>query len=153
MPRTKEKQLTAAQLNDFRIASNRVSVESIRYAADICGYSPLTTDTITALESSIETGSANFRVLLQRATKSTFANEPLLGAILCALRWASSENKGGFRVGNIVDAIRAAKLKKRLPHSDVETYKKLEDIHSQYLGPYYQKLKTDEENTKENTNE
>lgn len=32
MPRTK---LTEEQKNEFRIASNRVSLESLRYAADI----------------------------------------------------------------------------------------------------------------------
>jgi len=39
------------------------------------------------------------------------------------------------------------RLKKRLPHLDAETYEKLKDIHNQPLGPYYQKLKIERENT------
>jgi hypothetical protein len=73
-PRAAQQPVTESQLKEFRIASNRVSLESIRYAANICGYTPLTTETITALEKLIETGSANFRPLYQRATRST---EPL----------------------------------------------------------------------------
>jgi hypothetical protein len=84
--------LNEAQLKDFRIASNRVSLESIRYAAGIVGYTDLVTATIVTLEKLVE-GSASTsecRVLHKRATSSTFRDEPLLDAILIALKWAAS---------------------------------------------------------------
>jgi hypothetical protein len=90
MPKTKTK-LTEAQKSQFRIASNRVSLESIRYAVGICGTTPLATETITALEKLVETGSANLRPLYQRATKASLAEEPLLDSILAALRWANGK--------------------------------------------------------------
>jgi hypothetical protein len=140
MPKAKQS-LTEEQLRQFRNASNRVSVESLRYAANICGYTELTTETITALEKLIETGSANLRPLYQRATKSTFADEPLLDAILCALKWATSDGTGPFQVGNLVDAIYTAKCKNGQTYSDEETYQHLGEIHNRFMGPYYQQLK------------
>lgn len=116
-------------------------MESLRYAGSVCGTTPLVSETIAALEKIIETGSANLRPLYQRATKSTFATEPLLDAILCALKWASSECVGGFQVGNVVDAIYGAKLRRGEPNSDAETYEKLNEIHNRFLGPYYEQLK------------
>lgn len=71
--------LTEAQLKEFRIATNRVSLESIKYAAGIVGYTDLVTATITTLEKLIE-GSAsasNCRVLHKQATKATFRDEPV----------------------------------------------------------------------------
>lgn len=50
--------LTEAQLKDFRIATNRVSLESIRYLAGIVGYTDLVTATITTLEKLVQ-GSAS----------------------------------------------------------------------------------------------
>jgi hypothetical protein len=129
--RSAARPLTEILLKEFRNASNRVSVESLRYAANICGYTELTTETITTLEKLIETGSANLRPLHQRAAKSTFSEEPLLDAILRALKWASSNGTGGFRVGNVVDAIYGAKLKRGEPNSDAETYARLAAIHDQ----------------------
>jgi hypothetical protein len=54
MPKTKQP-FTEEQLRQFRNASNRASVESLRYAADIWRYTSLTTETITAPEKLIET--------------------------------------------------------------------------------------------------
>jgi hypothetical protein len=71
----KKPPLTATQLKDFRVATNRVSLESINYAAEIVGYTDLVTATVAALETLIETGSADcqsLRVLNQKAANPTF---------------------------------------------------------------------------------
>lgn len=143
MPKTKQPPLTAAQLKDFRTATNRVSLESIKYAAEIVGYTDLVTATTAALETLVESGSAQCRQLYNQATKSTFRDEPLKDAITVALKWANSDGTGGFAIGNVVDAIYAARLQRKEKHSDEEVYRKLREIHDQYLGSYYQKLKTE----------
>jgi hypothetical protein len=78
-----------------------------------------------------------------KAAKSNFRDEPLLDAILISLKWASSEGKGQFMAGNIVDQIYAARARRKEKHSDAEVYEKLEEIRRQCLDPYYQKLKTE----------
>ena len=55
---------------------------------------------------------------------------------------------GGFAVGNIVDAVYAARLKRGELRSDKEIYQRLDDIRRQCLSPYYEKL-----NTEGNSNE
>jgi hypothetical protein len=45
-----EMKLTKSQTQNWWVASNRDSLESLRYAADICGYTPLTTATVAALK-------------------------------------------------------------------------------------------------------
>jgi cold shock protein len=75
MPKSNQP-LTEEQLRQFRNAVIASLWNRFRYAADICGYTSLTTETITTLEKLIESGSANIRPLYQQATKSTFANEP-----------------------------------------------------------------------------
>src|SRR5437870_642057 len=118
----KEKRLTKTQLKEWRIASNRVSVEAIRYAADIVGYTDVTRATITALEAIINDltrhGSTEGRAsvaecqkLLQKASKATLRDEPLVHPLRIALKWAASDGKGEFLVGNIVDPIYATKIK------------------------------------------
>ena len=61
------------------------------------------------------------RVLHKRATSLTFRDEPLLDAILIALKWAASEGKGEFMVGNIADPIYAVKTQAGEPNPDEET--------------------------------
>jgi hypothetical protein len=150
MPKTK---LTETQLREFRIATNRVSLESIKYAAEIVGQTDLVNATVAALEKLIENGSANscsvdcpnLRALYQRATKSTLDAEPLLDAILTALRWAISEGKGGFAVGNIVDPIYHTRFQRKEEHDDdEEVYQRLEEIRRQCLTPYYEQLKSEQ---------
>jgi hypothetical protein len=150
MPKTKTP-LTPIQQEQFRVATNRVSLESIKYAAEIVGYTDLVTATVAALERFVETASGNcrttcndLRVLYQRAKQSTVAAEPLLDAILTASRWANSEGKGGFAVGNIVDPIMHAKTIRSETHDDEKVYQRLEDIRSQWLTPYYEQLKKDQ---------
>jgi hypothetical protein len=139
---TKEKRLTESQLKAWRIASNRVSLESLRYAADICGYTPLTTETITTLETLItgRASSADCRVLYQQALNATLRSEPLIHPIRIALDWASSDGSGEFLVGNIVDPIYSAKWDAGEPNPDAETNKKLEEIRHNILGPYFRQL-------------
>jgi hypothetical protein len=149
MPKTK---LTEEQKNEFRKASNRVSLESLRYAADICGYTPLLTETIAALDNLVQRDpvsrdfdSVHCRQLYGKAAKSNYREEPLLHAISIALKWASAEGKGQFMVGNLVDPILYARLNRKEKHSDAEVYQRLDEIHRQCLDPYYQKLKAERE--------
>jgi hypothetical protein len=152
---SEQKPLTESQLKEFRIASNRVSLESLRYAGDICGYTALLTETIAALEKIVQgdparnLDSVNCRQLYAKAAKSNYREEPLLHAIKISLKWGASDGSGEFMVGNLVDPIYAARLKSRERHSDGEVYRRQREIHCQYLGPYYRQLKTDKEKTRE----
>lgn len=134
--------LSKSQQPQWRIASNRMSVEAIKYAAKIVGYTDLTTATIVVLESLISgrASTNDCRALHLKAKKSTFRNEPLLDSILIALKWASSDGTGGFMVGNIVDPIYAMALNRGESNPDAETNKSLIEIHDRVLGPYYQQL-------------
>jgi hypothetical protein len=149
MPKTKT--LTPIQQEQFRIATNGVSLESIKYAAEIVGSTDLVTATVAALEKFVEAASGNcrttcndLRVLYQRAKQSTVAAEPLLDAILTALRWANSEGKGGFAVGNLIDPIMHARTIRNETHDDENVYQKLEEIRRQWLTPYYEQLKKEQ---------
>jgi hypothetical protein len=137
---SKEK-LSKSQLAAWVIASNRVSLESLRYAADIWGYTPLTTATVAGLENLIEGGDAgDCRKLYRRALKASLREEPLLHPILLALKWAASDGRGEFMVGNCVDPIYNVRLQTHQPNQDSVTYEKLREIHNRILGPYYEQL-------------
>jgi hypothetical protein len=71
----------------------------------------------------------------------SLAEEPLLDSILAALRWANG--KGGFMVGNIVDPIYAARLKRNEQHSDDDVYRTLDGIRQRCLAPHYEQLEND----------
>ena len=143
--------LTPTQLAEFRTATNQISLESLRYAADICGFTPLLTETVAALEKIVasdsrtrDLGSAQCRQLYDRAAKSDSHHEPLLHAIRTALVWAaktSLEPNGNFMVGNIVDPVCYARQRRGDKHSDEQTYRELEAIRSKHLTPYYERLK------------
>jgi hypothetical protein len=135
------KKLSQSQLAAWVIASNRVSLESLRYAAAICGYTPLTAATVAALENLIEGGdAAGCGKLYRRAIRASLREEPLIHPILLALKWAASDGSGEFMIGNFVDPIYAARLQARQKTQDSVTYENLREIHDRILGPYYQQL-------------
>jgi hypothetical protein len=137
--------LTKSQLETWRIASNRVSIESIKYAADIVGYTNLTTATIRTLENLVagRVSAADCRALYRKAEKATFNAEPLLDSILIALKWAASDGTGEFMVGNVGDAIYAAAWERGGENTDAEVFERLRAIHDQYLGPYFKQFGQD----------